>query len=60
MQATGLAGGFDLEKIFDIIIVVGNEKGFAWGDKPPITVIGGKKIFYPENTPYYWTTLIKL
>ena len=49
-----------LQKKIDIIIVVGNEKGFSWGDKPPITVIRGKKMFYPENTPYHWTTLIKL
>ena len=32
-----------------IIIVVGNENGFAWEDKPPITSIGGKKNFYPET-----------
>lgn len=37
-----------LKKI-DIIIVVGNEKGFAWGDKPHITPIVGKKFFYPET-----------
>jgi hypothetical protein len=40
-----------LQKKIVIIIVVGNEKGFAWGDKPPITSIGGKKNFYPETYP---------
>ena len=38
-----------LQKKIDIIIVVGNEKGFAWGDKPHITPIVGKKFFYPET-----------
>jgi len=49
-----------LQKKIDIIIVVGNEKGFTWGDKPPITPIGGKKFFYPENTRHLWTGLIKV
>ena len=40
-----------LQKNFVIIIVVGKEKGFAWGDKPPITTIGGENNFYPENIP---------
>jgi hypothetical protein len=40
-----------LQKKIDIIIVVGNEKGFTWGDKPPITPIDGKKFFYPEIYP---------
>lgn len=49
-----------LQKKIDIIIVVGNEKGFAWGDKPPITPIGGKKNFYPEILRPSWTELIKV
>lgn len=40
-----------LQKKIDIIIVLGNKKGFTWGDKPPITPIGGKKFFYPETYP---------
>jgi hypothetical protein len=49
-----------LQKKIDIIIVVGKEKGFAWGDKSPITTIGSEIIFYPENTRHLWTGLIKV